>query len=744
MRTTGAISAPTKSLLGPSLLLFCWSCASAGAEMTVTPTLDRISQNIHIAYRVPAGTPEEVHVRCTFALQDSDEWKPAAVNKLRSPTASYILRKTDIFKEEADSGTVTELFSAARTRTLVWEAATQLPAGRKTDLKLKLEVLKGDIVLAQKQIAYTVDLTNVLMLSKFAGNKDIYPAIVAQGNRDNPGWYQSALGLESYESDAPLEPLAWAHRLAGYYAMYVAVPKNPDSTVNLRLSSDMYAQRFSGFDGREQFWKIARLDNTNLVISQSHRVTYKINDATRSRLRYLRLVKVSKGDHDTLYRSRTVKRDKLVFGYFEPYSWAFNEYVGNNYKFAEALAAYADARVDHVDMQVGRHGARPLYASYLDSPLYGLTHGDSNPKTGAAPKSLDTGRMVRLADAIKAGTFFAKAWGMRSAVNFGAGITYHGGPLEGAFAKENRDLTNGKYFLSLKHEKVVKHLLAMFREALTMGGENLSIDFNRYPFVAKTPDEVFHFLTKTRKLTDELSSPERKIEILVRFPIPGSKGEEGNYRPADWVAAQLVDYLVPKDHGGHDPYFDIKRYVAMVKGTTVKLLPCIEGGNGSMAFPGEQLRRVAQLYRDGADGIYIYQSDANIVATMNGPLCNQKDLIRVFGSSKLVNEALAEMERRDDSYSTEALLYHSQPYQSCRAVLWIEGLRTSKVSLHHKGRDEALGSYTTPPYVLGRGGHKNHYQFLGPNQKITATMRYGEKIWTKEFNLEYVHRSYSF
>lgn len=710
---------------------------------------DSSSANGKIIYTVPRNMPEPVLVKCEFMIKNGN-WKTAQINKYRSETAITMLaqRDAEILAREQSTGTVLEYMATGRERTMIWSTAQQLPAGAIISGQVKLELFAENnpkTVLAGGTAGFTADLTNVVMLNKFADNPAVYPPIVAMEKRNDPGWVQTATGLEAVEKNDLIEPIIWRHNLSGYYAIYLQVPRTGYGEIEVRLTDDDFTQRFSGFDGHEYFWKMAKMDDTHLVIQQPYRTLYNVGDQLIARLRYVKLVKVSATEYKQYALNQTEKRDKIVAGYFEPYSWAFRDFVSTNNNFVAALAAYKDAGVDIVDVQAGRGGARPLFPTGLEEPLLGETMGDAAPGSKASPSSLGTGRMVRLTDITHAVTLAGKAFDIATSINFGAANNYHGGVQEGLFSKNNPDCFRDTHFLNYSMSKARAALLVLYRNVLQKGAKMVSIDFCRYPHCAKTPEDANAFMRELRILADEFSTPGNRIKILVRFPVPGCKGVEiGNSKfcPEVWIKENLVDYIVPSDFGGNMPYFDVTPFVAMVKNSSVKCLPCLDGLNGGPQFPGEVLRRANDFYDKGADGIYIYQADAHIVGSMTSRMMVHHDVIRTLGGSQLVKAAVAKANQELETYSADAYWYFPAPYQGYRARFWIEGVKPDSVDMYIN--DKLITHAAVWPYMLGKQGYENNYTFTGKNIKAKVVLNFKDHQWSSNFVIPQILRSVSY
>ena len=701
-----------------------------------------------IIYKVPVGFPEKIIVKCEYNVAGQEKWYPAAVRKYRSKTAENILaldKKSNPMVNELSSGRVTEHFAAGKTRFLIWQTFPQIPVNFKGRVSLKLSISDDQgKTLGTGGLSTELNNNGVVVLNDFS---KLYPGL-SDGTK--PGWHyirsfnKRIPGvLEAVEGEALLEPVVFRPKLKGYYAIFVAVPQHPVSCVELRLSSDFYSQRFDGYNGREYFWRIAKMDNEHLIIKQPAWTNNKKNDNYRARLNYVRLVPLSQKQYKKITRLERYEKDKRVFAYFEPYSWAFNEQVLTNEKFLEPLAAYYGAKVDLVDMQVGRHGAKVHYPSVVGSPLLGDTYGDATPG-GKAPKSSGVAKLALLTNPIVAANKAGEAFDIPVSANFGAGISYNGSPLEGKFAKEHPEWIEEKNFLQFKYKEVRNHFLAMYEENLRMGAKIISLDFGRYPRVVDAPQYATLFLKELKALAKKYSTSQNEVKILVRFPVKEVRYERGNFSPDEWIKQRLVDYLVPSGVFPNMQYFDGQKYVKMTRGTGIKCLFDIDGGNGQHPWPGGLLRRIKQVYSWGADGIYIYQADARIVGTMNsGMKVENKKYISLFGRSAAVKKLLDEFDKENSKYSTDIYMFYPLKWQSYRMKVWIEGAEPETVELYYNGKLFNRYKGGRQLYIVGKEGYKNNYPTSSKPVIIKVRAKIKGKWLEKTFEIKAIHRSYS-
>jgi hypothetical protein len=711
------------SLLLPlaSLLMQTVVVAQQPLALKLTAELQPADRQVRVRYAVPDAAPDSVIAKCMYRLKGQNDWQIARVMKLRSRTALTAIHDDEVLGEELSTGEMTEALAAGQTRSAIWQTFPQLANGKKHEATVRIELFDDKkILLASGMTDVVVDLSDVVLLdeSMIYRRQPLYDKA-----GDKPGWvWRTDVpglpgALDVVEGPRPLEPLAFRPNLRGFYAIYVAVPHDPSSEIELRLSGDSFCQRFPGLKEREYFWRIARMDGENVVASQAWRTIStpaEINNDFRSRWKYVRLVPIAPELQKKLAGIEgTAKRDKLVFGFFEPYSWTFTEYVDRNSGWLEPFAAFAEAKIDAVDIQYGRIGAKPYYESLVEQPLLQDTIGDPSPG-GEGPVSSDVGRLPLFCQGVPAAVRAGKAFGVDVIANLGAGNAYPGTALQSEFAKSHPQFIKDTSWPQYKHKEVRDYCLSLYRELLDAGARRISIDFCRYQHTVDDPKLPTLLLSEMRKLADQYSREGDRVKIIVRFPIPGSGGENGNFIPQDWIKAGSVDYIVPSSVFGNALYFDSTPYLKMTRGTSVKCLPCIEAGYSGALWPGQMLQQAVKFYDEGADGVYIYQSDARIVGAMtSSSMFGLRKFVPALGSVKATRETLKQVESEADECSTDIYMYFPDPYSTTRVQVWIEGGKPEAVQYFIGGK-EVVGR-KQPPYEIGQEGHANDYAITEPN-----------------------------
>ena len=433
------------------------------------------------------------------------------------------------------------------------------------------------------------------------------------------------------------------------------------------------------------------MDRQDLVLKQPHRYT----GCAPAHIDYVKLVPLSEELASQL-ESRFGEPDKVVVGYWEPYSWAFHDNVQTPLQHREPLTAFLEARVSIVDTQIGRFGAKVVYESRLTDRLLYATRGDPIGKI-ARPETDNVGRMQQYTNTLSATLRYARDLGLRVHANFGASNCYPGSPLQGDFSKQHPDWMRGSA-LRFEVPEVRQYVLGLYREALDIGAPGISIDFCRYPETIDAVETCNAFMRDLRALADEFGATRgERVPILVRFPGIGVRRCE-LFDYATWAHEGWVDYLCPSNIQGRHFHIDITPYQEAVKGAKCMLLPSVDGLGWGLTMPGPFLWRVARLYEAGVPGIHVYQADGRILGWPGDRRC-----MRMLSSSEAVRQWWEEDECARPTRSKGIyIMAPSRPegwHGWERLRVWIEGVEMGQLEMYLDG--ELVSRFDGPPYLLG-------------------------------------------
>lgn len=702
--------------LGLCFLFITYICQTVTASDTNSDSinyfLDPVTRYIHINYNIPAKCPDQVNVYCSFSQSEEKNWNIAHVQPLLSDTAIEIISSSfphQLHKQESqdwfNKGLIIERNAAGLRRTVVFNPYPQAEINGKVDITFRVQIktLEGKLLYSQEvnikadnsDVFCIEDWTKVLQVGEVVSGKE--PEL------NEKKWSFRTKSLETISEDympnenvlygksepqSPLPQLTYHLNLKGHYALFVGNA----SHVNIRLSGDtIFNELSTRVVGMENFWRWSKMNNQDIVLRQKH--TH--SGFVPLRIDYLRLVPLTRDLVNKLENKFSGKHDKFIVGYYEPYSWAFNELVLSNRDHWGPAELYSRGNLDLFDVQFGRFGAKCVYESRVSDRLIYETMGD--PINGVVPTTAGVGKMMQYTNPLNTYLQYSQILGMKMHANFGASSCYTGTPLQGDFSKKHPHwIRRG----CLKYEvpEVRQYILKMLEEVLDMGVSGISIDFCRNPEGIDKPETSNIFLRELRNLVDKYGKNNVSIKILVRFPGTDVRGYE-NYDYKTWTKEGLVDYLCPSNFEGKYLNLDMAPYLDATKGTKCKLLPVIDALPWGLSKPGPFMLRVKQLYEQGVDGLYFYQgeklyfSDSFQIRRWAGML----------GSSEAVEKWWDEDEKNRKRFSKGIYLntmirkggYH--PAQRVR--VWLEGIKMGELEMYLDGK--LINKYDHPPYVLG-------------------------------------------
>ncbi len=699
---------------------------------------DPLLRYIYITYSVPLEVPDEIYIVCSWSPTGKNEWKPAKVMPYISETSLKFIPK-DEWKEWTFQGRIKERCAQGLKRTVVFNPYPDAQPGGKIEMDFRIEIqsLVGESISIQQapikidnsDIIYLEDWSQVLqkdVLSTENIDDDERKWFLENNLETDVATFQNALVGKKWREDLPLPQLTYPMNFNGWYAIYVCTPAGYG--VQLRLSGDeRYDTLASPKPFQEVLWKWCRLDRQHLIIKQNH----SYNGYVESRLDYVKLVPLSQEQVQTL-ENQFGTPDRIVIGYFEPYSWAFLEDIQGNLQHREPIVAYKEARVNVVDSQLGRFGMKMVYETRLTDQLFYNTIGD--PIGGIIPHTSNVGKMQQFSNTLQAELQYAHELGLKLHANFGATNCYPGTPVENSISAQHPEWRRGS---ALRYElpEVRNYILNILREVLEIGADGISIDFCRYPEGIDKPETCNQFLRELKSLREEFSKKRNTyIPLLIRFPAKGVRlWEYFDYHT--WIREELVDYLCPSNIQGRHANFDVTEYIEDVRGTNTKLLPVVDGLSWGLELPGLFLWRVKQLYSAGTDGVYIYQADARVCINN---LPEDRRYIRLLSSSSAIQNWWAHYEKENENYSRRIYLQPSEdgdleyhPWERCR--VWIEGLNPQEVEIYLDGK--IINKYICPPYILG-GEDYSYDNLLAPGEhEVKITARTTSTILSQTFTI---------
>ncbi len=715
--------------------------------MNLQPTTDPVTRYVHLTYGLPATVPELVSVRSEVRPLGSAEWQPAPVHPYVSATARSLLPEEE-WLNGIRRGTLVERRAGGLARTLVWNPFHQF--GGRAAVEMRISLLDGEEVLAREETLIELRNEDVVVL------EDWRRVIQGQLVSENPGpgeavwWYRRGQGgenapsagtaLEAKEKGVELPPLTYPLDLRGPYAIFVSLPPGL-SCIELRLSGDERIEDFGAGShlqpepvdpatrpGDEDFWRWVEMDRQHLVIAQPYRSVFEYEDEFRARLHRVRLVPLKGKQVERLEAEWGADGERRqVFGYQEPYSWGFTQKIESNLQLREPLLAFAEARVDSLDIQFARGGSCTVSETRVGTQLLGPTQGD--PVRGEVPHTDNVGRLQQFTNTLGTQLEYARQLGVEARANLGATNCYVGTPFESEFSRQHPEWRQDS-LLRYEVPEVRQYILALFEEALEIGARGLSIDWCRYPHSVKNKETVTGFLRQLRALAERYSDPQRgRVSVLVRFPVRGAPCcEHMDY--TIWAQERLVDYLCPSNIFNRPLAFEIDEYLEAVRGTPTILLPNVEP---CLPLPGMWFQRLLDCYEKGVEGVFIYQCDAPVSKSRT------RRYVSIAGSV----DALRRWRRREAGeqprYSKGIYLSppHKegkyQPYERLR--VWVEGVGADTVEIWVDGR--RVNNYEAPPYIPFSEALEDDHAIGAGTHTLKVRARDGGGWIERDFQVQY-------
>ncbi len=683
----------------------------AAGDGACTVSVDPLTRYIHVRYPVPADAPDEVVIACAWSTDGGGAWQPARVFPLVSETAMELV-PAETWNQGVLEGRITERRAAGLERTVIFNPYPEAQQEGRVDVRFRIDILSPDgAALARHECAIEADNSDVMYVEDWSRVLQQHAFAAAdQDGVSGPFWnWHTGLGDETHTSlgnalhgeggnPHPLPQLSYPLDLKGTYAVFVCTPASGGG-VRLRFTgderTDMLASRHA-FE--EVFWRWNRMDRQDLVVRQPHAYTGWV----AADIDYVKLVPLGDELAAELNARYGGEVDKLVAGYWEPYSWAFHEDVHDPLQHREPLTAFAEARIGLVDTQIGRFGMKVVYESRLTDRLLYATQGDPIGHI-ERPQTDNVGRMQQFTNTLDATLRYGRDLGLNVHANFGASNCYPGSPLQGDLSKEHPEWMRGSC-LRFEVPEVRHYVMALFREALEIGAPGISIDFCRYPETIDTVETGNATMSELHALASEFGEKRgAPVPVLVRFPGTGVRRAE-LFDYATWAAEGWVDYLCPSNIQGRHMHIGMAPYQAAVAGTKCMLLPSLEGLGWGLPLPGPFLWRAAQVYAAGIGGVHVYQADGRILGRPGERRC-----MRMLASSAAVRQfweedaALRPRASKGIYINTPERVYGWEGYQRLR--VWTEGVPMGAMELYLDGA--LVNRCDGPPYMFGNESYES-------------------------------------
>jgi hypothetical protein len=672
---------------------------ASGAQEIAGFEVDPLSRNVNVVYSVPANAPDPVIAVCTWSLPDKNDWKPADAMPLVSETA-YNMATSEQWNQWHSEGRIVERRAAGLNRTAVFNPYPDAVVDGQVHVDFRIELrgpndealgaAQARIDADNRDVRYIEDWSHVVQGDLLSPDAKKWSFRTDYGASDGVSRNNALTGNLGAGQELPA--LTYPLDLKGHYAIYLCT--NPGmGAIRLRLTGDERSEQLgSRYPREEVLWRWTRMDRQHLVLRQTHNYT----GWQQAHIDYVKLVPLTDAQVLELDTRFGGPADRLIAGYWEPYSWAFSDNITETLQHREPLTAFAEARVKIVDTQIGRFGMKSVYESRLTDQLLHSTIGDPIGDV-VQPTTDNVGKMQQFTNTLDATLRYSRDLMLMPHANFGATNCYPGTPLQGDFSLQHPDWLRG-HALRYEVPEVRAYVLSLYREALEIGAPGISIDYCRYPEGIDTKETCTEFMRELRKLADEFGAArDKRVPILVRFPGTGVRMAE-MFDYATWAKDGLVDYLCPSNIQGRHMHIDMTPYFEAAKGTSCMLLPCMDALSWGLPFPGPFLWRVSQLYNQGAKGLYVYQADGRILG-----LPSDRRYMRMLASSAAIGQFWYEDTVKRPTRSKGIYIAQPQEFGKYhgweRIRIWTEGVPLGPLETYLD--DTLVTRMEGPPYLVG-------------------------------------------
>ncbi|MBZ9617145.1 glycoside hydrolase family 10 protein [Clostridium estertheticum] len=557
-------------------------------------------------------------------------------------------------------------------------AETSTPLNKKTilstlnnitqsgEMKLVLKLVTGNQVIEEttKTISMNISTANLepgQVVNSSPGSVYLYnqmDKMSATGKNDavHSGWnLGSYVDSESNKSGSIIEnsenPLTikMPVTLNGWFRVYVGYVTGTDS-FRIGATNDSSKTQINGDISLKSnnLYGEQWINEKSTIISKFDNNSIEINPIPNKNVRiaYIKLIGLT-ADQVTLYQKENENKKTVIYD-FDGYS----DFFDGRYPTVEALKnkavdRFSGRNVGTINWSLGGTGALNYNSKYAGNAYDGTDEFDSEFRDG---DRLAKSQILNILSSGKSPLEIIADRGADKDIKVNASLRMNSFYNPTVYGFKNGDMYNkykqfaqpGSFYLSYYHTEVRDYMKNILLESGSFNNVNgVTLDFCRYPevFGSETPNDqkVLIMNEFLRTLRKEL--PKNKtITIRVPWKNPIQYGFDVNA----WVKEGLLDTLVPSSIGNEDnKSFEISSYVNMVKNTNVKLYIGITADVSGHDITKEEeqlvkqglyihnkeyldieqyLLRAYDVYEDGADGLFLFNSTANLYLDSRAPV----------------------------------------------------------------------------------------------------------------------------
>lgn len=533
------------------------------------------------------------------------------------------------------------------------------------EMKLVLKLVTGNQEIDETTKIINMNISTVNLdpgqtISSSPGNVYLYTQMdkmLAQSQSDalQSGWdLGSYVDSESNKSGSIIEnrenalTIKMPVALNGWFRVYVGYVTGTDSfrigatnsSSQIQINGDISLKSNELYGDQwinEKSTIVSNFNNNSIEINP---IPYK-----KARIAYIKLIGLT-DDQVSLYQKQNDNKKTVIYD-FDGYS----DFFSGKCPSVEALKnktidGLTGKNVGTVNWCLGTTGALNYNSKYAGNAFEGMEEFDSELRDG---DKLAKAQILNILASGKSPLEVVADRGADKGIKVNASLrmdvfynpTIYGFLNGSMYSKYKHFSQPGNFPLSYYYPEVRTYVKNILIEAGSFNNVNgITLDFCRYPtiFGSETPtkDKVIIMNEFLRTLRNEL--PKNKtITIRIPWNDPIQYGFDVN----TWVKEGLLDILIPSSIGNEDKSFDIKSYVDMVKNTNIKLYIGISADVSGHDITKEEealvkqglyihnneyldieqyLLRAYDVYSEGADGIFLFNSTSNLYINSTAPL----------------------------------------------------------------------------------------------------------------------------
>lgn len=594
-----------------------------------------------------ADSSTEYDTRTSTSVVNNKQWK-IRFNKELNP--STVSGNTILVQDEQNNRINNTVTLDSDNRTIILNPATPYNDDIKYQVIVTKDVKAKDGKLLKKPIKMKFSIKAVVPTVDDAGYFYNMNSLI---NKDTKGWTISALKYadgtkgelletEGYNSSTVETPF----KLNGYYKIYIGYAsgtspievKKSSSKEYVQVTSDSTYYSGTGYDQQYIYEKFALLDNFNnegIVIDSKNR---------KVRIAYIRAVKATDAEIKLYNTENEGAKEKRVIYDNDGYSSFSDGIFPNSESLNTKLAApLASKNVGILNWTLGTTAMLNYNSKYAGKAL------ESFDKYPSQLRDIDKRAKTQILSILSEGKSpleFLAEFGEEQNLDVYASLRMAAfypedkyGFLNGNIYNSYKDVKQRDgYGFSYFYPKTRDYITNVLKEASSFKYvDGVTLDFCRYPTVMTSEanqDTKIKIMTEfMRRIRKEI--PNKKIVVRIPYNNYLSYG----FDIKTWIKEGLIDVLVPSNISVDD-FFNVKPFVDMVKGTKIKLYIgiCADVTGHDLTKEEEQLmkaglyvhnktylsineymKRTAEVYAAGADGVFLFNTTYRIYINSSSP-----------------------------------------------------------------------------------------------------------------------------